>query len=411
MTLRNYFRLIAEDRSCGSLWVWFWKPVLKTASFIYSLGFFFHQKFYQAGLLKRKAFQQPVVSVGNITWGGTGKTPLVEYIARFYINRGNVPLILSRGYGQDETRAFAKQLPEARLAVGKDRCQAAQAALAQHTADVIILDDGFQHWRIKRDLDIVTINVLNPFGNFSLIPRGILRESLSSLKRAAVIVLTDVNLASRKELEGLKTRIRRYAPRGEFVEAYREALYFYRPGNRERIQPARLEGEHVTTFSGIGTPRSFQMLLNQIGLKTVRNFEFSDHHQFTERELSEILEAKEVSKSGEVVTTEKDFYRSEEAIRKILNPLVLKVRLHLTTGETLLHQYLARFAQHRSFNREDRRFHDPNRRRNRPFQGRNRPPRTPVNPHEIGGQGSKAPETNQVIGETPVSTDGANPKE
>src|SRR3989338_2941808 len=121
MTLRNYFRLIAEDRSCGSLWVWFWKPVLKTASFIYSLGFFFHQKFYKAGLLKRKAFQQPVVSVGNITWGGTGKTPLVEYVARFYLHRGKKPLILSRGYGSDEALELTYKLPEARFGVGKNR--------------------------------------------------------------------------------------------------------------------------------------------------------------------------------------------------------------------------------------------------------------------------------------------------
>jgi tetraacyldisaccharide 4'-kinase len=419
MTLRNHFRLIAEERSSGG--AWFWKPMLQLASLFYGLGLFFHQRFYQTGVLKRKAFQKSVISVGNITWGGTGKTPLVEYIARFYINRGNVPLILSRGYGRDETRVLAKQLPEAQVAIGKDRYQAAQAALAQKPADVIILDDGFQHWSIKRDLDVITINVLNPFGNFSLIPRGILREPLSALKRASLVVLTDVNLASRKELEGLKTKIRSYAPKVEFVEAYREALYFYRPGNRERIQPVRLAGERVTTFSGIGTPRSFQMLLNQTGLKTVRNFEFSDHHPFKEKELKEILEAKEASKSGEIVTTEKDFYRSEEAIGKILNPLILKTRLHLTTGETLLHQYLARFAQPRSFsrgehrdsNRDPRRFQDRNRQRNnnRPFRDRNRWPQHSGNPQPSVSQGTKAPEPNQTVSQAPAPAPTPTPSE
>jgi tetraacyldisaccharide 4'-kinase len=397
MTLRNYFRLIAEERSSNGLWPWLWKPVLQLGSLFYKLGLFFHQKFYQLSILKRRGLQKPVISVGNITWGGTGKTPLVEYIARFYINRGNVPLILSRGYGKDETRALAKQLPEARLAIGGDRYQAAQTALAQKPADIMIMDDGFQHWAMKRDLDVVAVNVLNPFGNFFLIPRGILREPLTALKRAALIVLTDVNLT----------------PRKEFIEAYREALYFYRPGNRERIQPTRLEGERVTTFSGIGTPRSFQMLLNQIGLKTVRNFEFSDHHPFTEYELKEILEAKEASKSDEIVTTEKDFYRSEESIRKTLNPLVLKTRLHLTTGETLLHQYLARFVQPRSFqrdqNRDPRRFQDRNRNRNRPFRDRNRPSQRSGNSRQ-GGQEVKAPEPNSAASQAPVSTEGVHPQ-
>ncbi len=344
MTLRNYFRLLAEDRSCASHWGWFWKPILKLASIFYLLGLKFHSFLYGIGILKQHRFDRPVISVGNITWGGTGKTPLVEYIARFYINRRKTPLILARGYGQDESKLLPRQLPDAQFGIGEDRVQAGKQALVKHPADVIILDDGFQHWRIKRDLDVMTINVLNPFGNFSLIPRGVLREPCASLKRASIVVLTDVNLTPRKELEDLKAKIRMIAPRVEFIEAYREVLYFYRPGSRERIQADRIQGQRVTSFSGIGTPRSFQMLLNQIGLKTIRNFEFSDHHPFTEQELKEILEAKESSKSEEIITTEKDFLRCEEMMKRIVKPLVLKVRLRLTTGEGVLHQYLGRFA-------------------------------------------------------------------
>ncbi|MBI4394712.1 MAG: tetraacyldisaccharide 4'-kinase [Candidatus Omnitrophica bacterium] len=344
MTLRNHFRLLAEDHPSVSGSAWFWKPILKVLSLFYWLGTKTRRLFYAIGLLKPRAFECPVISVGNLTWGGSGKTPLVEYLARFYLNRNNTPLILARGYGKDESQVLARQLQGANLAVGKNRFQAGERALAAHSADVIILDDGFQHWQIKRDLDIVVVNVLNPFGNFSLLPRGILREPLSSLKRTSVVVLTDVNLSSRKELEGLKTKIRKISPQIEFVEAYREALYFYRPGSRERIQPSRLQHMRVTSFSGIGTPRSFQMLLNQLNLKTVRNFEFSDHHRYSERELKEILKVKETSESEEIVTTEKDFFRCEESIRKVLNPLVLKARLHLTNGEGLLHQYLGRFA-------------------------------------------------------------------
>lgn len=345
MTPRNYFRLLAEDQPYVKRWAWFWKPILKIASIVYFGGLSLHRFLYTLGILKRKAFKCPVISVGNVTWGGTGKTPLVEYLARFYLNRGNTPLILARGYGQDESKVLARQLPQAQFGIGKERYQIGEKALAQHPSDVIILDDGFQHWSIKRDLEVVVMNAINPFGNFSLVPRGILREPCNSLKRASIVILADVNLTPRKELDNLKAKIRTFAPKVDFVEAYREPLYFYRPGSRERIRPNRLQGERVTSFSGIGTPRSFLMLLNQLGLKTVRNFEFSDHHPFTERELKEILQVKELSESSEIITTEKDFFRCEEAMKRIVKPLILKVRLRLTTGEGLLHQHLGRFAK------------------------------------------------------------------
>ncbi|MBI4358813.1 MAG: tetraacyldisaccharide 4'-kinase [Candidatus Omnitrophica bacterium] len=344
MTLRSYFRLLAEDRPHVGPWAPFWKPILKVASFVYFLGLQIHRLLYHTGILKQHTLSRPVISVGNVTWGGTGKTPIVEYVARFYLNRRKTPLILARGYGQDESKLLARQLPEAQFGIGKDRLRAAEQVLARRPADVIILDDGFQHWPIKRDLDIAVINVLNPFGNLSLVPRGILREPLKGLRRAAIVVLTDVNLTPRKELEALKVRIRDFSPKVEFIEAYREALFFYRPGSRERLAVNRLEGERVTSFSGIGTPRSFLMLLNLLGIKTVRNFEFTDHHSFTEKELNEILRVKELSESKEVITTEKDYLRCEEPVRRIVKPLVLKSRLRLTTGEGLLHQFLGHFA-------------------------------------------------------------------
>lgn len=344
MKLRNYFRLLAEDQPYVKNWSWFWKPILKIASLIYFLGLIIHRLLYKTGILKVKSLPCPVISIGNIVWGGTGKTPIVEYVGRFYLNRRKTPLILMRGYGVDENKQLAKQLPDAKFGVGPDRFQEAEKILKKGPVDVAILDDGFQHWKLKRDLDIVSINVLNPFGNYALIPRGILREPLSSLGRASIVVLTDVNLTPRKELEDLKVKIRSISPKIEFIEAYREPLYFYRPESRERIQVGRLHGQRVTSFSGIGTPRSFQMLLNQIGLRTVRNFEYSDHHHYTDEELKEIVRVKEASESNEVITTEKDFYRCEKSMRHIVKPLILKVRLRLTTGEHILHQFLSRFT-------------------------------------------------------------------
>jgi tetraacyldisaccharide 4'-kinase len=251
-------------------------------------------------------------------------------------------LILTRGYGQDESKELLDKLPEARFGIGKNRFRQAEKALQTQPSDVAIMDDGFQHWALKRDLDIVIVNVLNPFGNHSLLPRGILREPLESLKRVSLIVLNDVNLKSRKEVDALKAEIRAVVPACQFVEAFHEPIYFYRPNSRARVPIERLSGKKVTAFSGIGTPRSFQLLLNQIGVKTVRNFEFGDHYCFSKKDLEEIRQEKELSESSEIMTTEKDYFRSGELISKVFNPLVLKVRIRLFSGETLLHEHLER---------------------------------------------------------------------
>ena len=346
MKTRNHFRLIAEGHPSAGKWVFLLRPFLSLGAFIYRIGLSVHRSLYQFGILKQRSFELPVISVGNVVWGGAGKTPLVEHIARFYLNRAKTPLILARGYGEDESKELARKLPEAKFGIGKDRFAAGREALHSGPADVIVLDDGFQHWPLARNLDIVVINVLNPFGNSSLIPRGILREPIASLKRASMIVLNDVNLKPRQELDQLKKTIRQIVGSEiPFVEAYHEPLYFYRPYSRERLAPERLEGERVTSFSGIGMPRSFQMLLNQIGLRTARNFEFCDHHMYTEQELKEIRAMKELSESEEIVTTEKDFFRCEELMNKIFRPLVLKVRLRFTGGEDVLARKLDELVQ------------------------------------------------------------------
>lgn len=340
MKLQTFFRLLVEAHVQAAGWVRGLKPILAAAAFFYGIGVGFHRWGYQAGLFRRRRLNHFVVSVGNITWGGTGKTPLVEYVARFYLGRGKTPLILARGYGEDESKELAHKLPDAVFGIGKDRFHEAKKALAHRPADVVILDDGFQHWAIERNLDIVVVNVLNPFGNFSLIPGGILREPIQSLRRASLVILNDVNLTSRKAIEGLKVKIRSVKPDVQFVEAYHEPLYFYRPNSRFRVPPDRLRHQRVTAFSAVGTPRSFQLLLNRLEIKTVRHYEFSDHHRFTDAELKEVLRMKELSESDEVVTTEKDFFRCREAVTRILRPLVLKVRLRVLSGEALLHASL-----------------------------------------------------------------------
>ena len=201
---------------------------------------------------------------------------------------------------------------------------------------VAILDDGFQHWKIQRDIEIVTVNALNPFGNGRVIPGGILREPKEALKRATVIVLTHVNLVGAKELENLRAELRRLASTASLVEAYIEPLFFYRAGRRNRLSLDQLGNRRVATFSAVANPRSFQLLLAKHGIKPVRNFEYTDHHVFTSGELQEIRQISEKSEVDEIITTEKDFFRSQKTITDALNPLVLAARLRIASGEEIL---------------------------------------------------------------------------
>jgi tetraacyldisaccharide 4'-kinase len=333
--MRNYFRRLAEGNEKG-FWSRIWVPVLDLASVVYGLTVSLTRSLYENGTLKREKLPFPVVSVGNLSWGGTGKTPLVEYLSRRASERGMTPLVLTRGYSHDEVEQMKRQLPRAVIGVGKHRVQVARKMAKEFPVKLAVLDDGLQHFPIERDLEIITINALNPFGNGKLIPRGILREPLTILGKAHLIVITHVNLIDPKQLQELKTRIGQAAPKAALVEAFLEPLFFYRAKKRMRVPIERLQNQRVTTFAGIGMPRSFQVLLLRSQIKPVRNFEFPDHHQFSAFELKEVKRVSESASVDEIVTTEKDYCRNSKLIADILNPLILATRLRITSGENIL---------------------------------------------------------------------------
>ncbi len=331
-SMKNYFRQLAEghdDETFSRLLA----PFLEVAGNVYGGVVTLTRSLYERHLLPRRRLPFPVISVGNLTWGGTGKTPFVEYLARKVSERGKTALILTRGYSHDEVEQYRQHLPRAIIGVGKNRLRVAQDMAKQHRIDLAILDDGLQHWPIERDVEIVTVNVLNPFGNGKLLPRGMLREPVTALRRAGIIVLSHTNLVERKEAEKLKGEILNIAPQAFVAEAYLEPLFLYRAKKRSRISLDRLENQRVTTFSAVGAPRSFQLLLAQFHIKAVRNFEFSDHHAFSDEELEEVREVSRGASADEIITTEKDFFRCPERITNILNPLILATRLKIGLGE------------------------------------------------------------------------------
>ena len=197
---RNYFRLLAEghvkDTKASIL-----APLLELASWIYGMVMVTTRALYDSRVLPRRRLPFPVISVGNLTWGGSGKTPLVEYLARRISYHNRTPLVLTRGYSRDEVEQFKNHLPKAIVGVGKNRLQVAEEMKNQHRIDLAILDDGLQHWPVERDMEIIVMNALNPFGNGKLIPRGILREPISILSKAGIVLISHVNLIKPEELE------------------------------------------------------------------------------------------------------------------------------------------------------------------------------------------------------------------
>jgi tetraacyldisaccharide 4'-kinase len=265
----------------------------------------------------------PVVSVGNVTVGGTGKTPLVASIASELRRLGARPAVVSRGYGGragsgpvivsrgegplcdwrecgDEPHLLARRLAGVVVVVGSDRVAGASAA-RQAGADAVVLDDGFQHRRLARDLDVVLVDGSNPFGNGKTLPAGILREPLEGLARADLLIVTRTPPSLRRP--ELESEIRRYRPEGPLLYAGHEASGFVGASDEPAPAPRR-----ALAFCGIGNPDSFRGDLVARGVEVVGFDAFPDHHPYRDDELR-ALAAKARGLDASLVTTEKDLAR------------------------------------------------------------------------------------------------------
>lgn len=258
---------------------------------------------YKHNVLKSYRPKCKVISVGNVTLGGTGKTPLVMIIARYLRDSGKKVAILSRGYKgekrsntSDEVELFRKHLPDVPVFIGRDRVAAAKDAESRFVPHVLLLDDGFQHWRLKRDLDIVTINGKNPFGNGRLIPRGILREPKSSLCRADVIIVTKGG--------PIPEEIREINGKAEiFLSSY------------EAADTAGIKGKKVAMACAIGDPFSFENTLLSLGAHIVHKFIFMDHHVYSSSDVAKMISETIAAGSDTIVTTEKDMVKLSQLVK------------------------------------------------------------------------------------------------
>lgn len=305
--------------------------LLSPLSVGYGVGSYFRLAAYSKGYVKRVRLPIPVVSVGNITCGGTGKTPMAIDVTRRLIAAGYKVGVLSRGYARkskqkvtvvsdgkgefaiceeagDEPLLIALSVPEAVVIVGSSRSETAALAIEKFGVDAIVLDDGFQHIRLERDLDVVLIDYNDDPENDMLLPAGRLREPLSALNRAKVVVITKVPpIPDEERMEKLKAVIRKHAQRAEIA-----AVRFVPKRLRTNSGAAPLEqlkGQRVVAFCGVARPEGFAATLNQLGCTVVQMKGFSDHHWYNPDELKMLEKLMRNSNASAVVTTEKDMVK------------------------------------------------------------------------------------------------------
>lgn len=292
----------------------------------FKLGVAIRRAAYRHGWLKTHRLNRPVVSVGNLTTGGTGKTPLVRYIAELLLKRGWKPSILTRGYGRrrgpnllllepattrtadprevgDEPALLGRWLPEVPIVVSSDRYGGGRLAEDRCNVDVHILDDGFQHWSLARDVDIVLLDATQELSDQAMLPAGRQREPLTALERADIVVLTRAELGDPQPLE---SRVRQVNPKAAIFHASTKLSEFVDINNGRVYPPTAFQGEPMHAFCGIGNPKAFFTDLRKWGIGLTAEDSFLDHHVYGGDEIGPIMMRAGASGAKAIVTTEKD---------------------------------------------------------------------------------------------------------
>jgi tetraacyldisaccharide 4'-kinase len=307
---------------------------------------------YRKGLMASQAVGCPVVSIGNLTVGGTGKTPAVELAVRTLTGLGHRPAVISRGYRRrsrgvqvvadvasirlegedagDEPFLLARRLPGVPVVVGANRAEAVRVARERFDISAIVLDDGFQHRTLRKDLEIVMARARHPWGNGRLLPDGPLREPLSALARADIVVATGA--ASVAGAPDVAAAIDRYAPGCPLLAARYVPVECWEAQRVESFPLARLAEARLVAFAGIASPAGFRSTLAELGVEVEAVLGFPDHHWYDERDLAALESRAAAPGVDGLVTTEKDWVRLRP-LRRCQRPLyVVSVRLDLVAG-------------------------------------------------------------------------------
>ncbi len=353
-TSRSYFYRLMTDQVDGIAATGL-KGILGFLAVVYGFLTRLWSSAYNRGFFPSYRLSKPVISVGNITWGGAGKTPLVILITKFIQTKGLRPVILLRGYKSQRTERNTMVNDEAMLleealnvpvVTGKNRVHAAMEALNKYPVDIFLLDDGFQHWRMKRDLDIVVVDATNPFGNGQLIPRGILRESLAALFRADLFVLTKSDVG-KKNVERIKAKLRSRKD-VSIVETIHQPEALEDLMDKTRWDLNSIKDKPVVAFCSIGDPTGFEHTLRQLGAQVKKVFCFDDHYWYRQSDLQTICDYCKKEKIQILVTTAKDAVKLKaymNLFERELRCLVLKIKIQVTKGEDELFRRITSVLQ------------------------------------------------------------------
>ena len=336
--------------------------ILKGLSCIFAAIVALRYFLYRVGLKRRHPLGIQVISIGNVTAGGTGKTPVTEIFARTLAAEGRKVAILSRGYrrkeapwwqrlftdvispplvvsdgkhvlldsatGGDEPYMLASNLPGVAVVVDRDRVKAGRYAIKRLGCDTIILDDGFQYQKLKHSIEVVLVDSTNPFGNGNMLPRGILREPVRHLKRADIIFLTKC----RGDVSAVVQEIRKYNKTAEIVECTHAPKSLKDVWSREEFPLTWLEGKTTCTLSGIASPKGFENSLRHLGAKVVWCERYADHHSYDSSEILYALNRTADMGADALVTTEKDAVRFPRFETSPVRCLYLRIAIEILRG-------------------------------------------------------------------------------
>lgn len=326
-----------------------WEAVYRLRRFAYNYGFF-----------SRNTFGVPVISVGNLTFGGAGKTPFILWLGQYLSELDHKVVVLMRGYkgklehghgllqgGRqigfnpedfgDEALLLGRRLPRSSVIVGKKRSENLERYFDSEKPDVVLLDDGHQHLKLNRNFSIVLFDALLPLEKYKVAPVGYLREGLTALRDAQAIVLSRADQVSREKIEAIKNKIRPYAqPTVLWGEVVLKPSALFNGDYQKAMELSELKGKKVLAFAGVASPRSFFNLLESFGAQIVERRIFPDHHDFRAEEVEAMLQLARKN-SLLVLTTEKDIVklRRVSADREIL---FVEVDLQFTAGEEEIKQ-------------------------------------------------------------------------
>jgi tetraacyldisaccharide 4'-kinase len=326
------------------------RGLLRVGEVPYTLAIGIRNRRYDRGGTSVHRVNVPVIGVGNVTLGGTGKTPMVKWLAQTFENLGARVAIVSRGYGaaagqqNDEALELAQALPNVPHVQNRDRVAAAREAIGKFDPQVLVLDDGFQHRRLARDLDIVLLDALEPFGFEHVFPRGTLREPLAGLARADVICLSRADAVPPSERDSIKRRVAKLAPQAIWCELAHAASHLINFSGE--TQPREyLAGKRVAAFCGIGNPAGFRHTLSATGCDIAAWREFPDHYAYARSDLSELRVSAIADSAQFVVCTQKDLVKVQQDWLGDVPVWAVAIEMQILSGKESLEKLLERVVR------------------------------------------------------------------